>query len=159
MGSFSMELKRSVLLLVSISIGVISAQGGGGGGSEPDEPTHHIGCSPTAKKQCWHAYKRICIRYGYSVCPLEASTKPPGLFQKKKFCWVSVNRVYATARKTIKLTQLCFCEPKNCNPYQGSTEDVKLVEAADTYEEYLEFVQVSNGTAKNIVDFEYKENM
>ena len=56
----------------------------------------------------------------------------------------------------IKLTQVCFCTPKNCNPYQGGTEDVRLIEAADTYEEYLQFVQASNGTAKNIVDVDYK---
>ena len=31
-----------------------------------------------------------------------------------------------------------------------------LIEAADTYEEYLQFVQASNGTARNVVDVEYK---
>merc|ERR1711879_64221 len=144
MGTLKMKLTRSILLFVLISIGVIFAQDGG---SQPAGPTHHIGCSPTAKKQCWHAYKRICIRYGYGLCPMETSTKPPGgIIQQKNFCWLSVNRVYKSARKLIKLTQLCFCTPKNCNPYQGSTEDVKLVEAADTYEEYLEFVAAANQT-------------
>merc|ERR1712046_57884 len=111
-------------------------------------------CSPDAKKQCWHAYKRICIYYGYGLCPMEDGTSP--IISQKKGCWFSVNRVYESARRMIKFTQICFCTPKNCNPYQGSTEDVKLVEAADTYEQYLDFVEASNGTARNIVDFDYK---
>merc|ERR1711879_545382 len=149
MGTLRMVLTRGALLLflALLSVGV-SAQG-----DEPDGPDHHIGCGPAAKKQCWHAYKRICIKYGYNVCPLETSTKPPGgIIQQKIFCWLSVNRVYKSARKMIKFTQLCFCEPKNCNPYQGSTEDVNLVEAADTYEEYKTFVEAANQT--NIVTFQ-----